>query len=65
MNYFLPGSVNTHWGAGPVNTNWGPGTGAGAEGQAKSRGPRNTTTRNLSICISLAISKFHSRFSNL
>ena len=34
MNYFCPGSVNTHWGPGPVNTNlvpgpvntnWGPG----------------------------------------
>ena len=25
MNYFWPGSVNTHWGPGPVNTNWGPG----------------------------------------
>ena len=21
MNYFCPGSVNTHWGPGPVNTN--------------------------------------------
>ena len=37
MNYFCPGSVNTHWGPGPVNTNlvpgpvntnWGPGPGA-------------------------------------
>ena len=33
MNYFWPGSVNTHWGPGPVNTNWGPGPG----GQAKVR----------------------------
>ena len=24
MNYFWPGSVNTHWGPGPINTNWGP-----------------------------------------
>ena len=39
MNYFCPGSVNTHWGPGPVNTNlvpgpvntnWGPGLGPGA-----------------------------------
>ena len=26
MNYFLPGSVNTHWGPWPVNTNWEPGS---------------------------------------
>ena len=25
MNYFCPGSVNTHWGPGPVNTNWASG----------------------------------------
>ena len=25
MNYFWPGSVNTHWGPGPVNINSGPG----------------------------------------
>ena len=25
MNYFCPGSVNTHWGPGPVNTNLVPG----------------------------------------
>ena len=25
MNYFGPGSVNTHWGSGPVNTNLVPG----------------------------------------
>ena len=37
MNYFWPGSVNTHWGPGgpgPVNTNLGPGPGVRAEGQA-------------------------------
>ena len=26
MNYFWPGSLNTHWGPGPVNTNWQPGS---------------------------------------
>ena len=29
MNYFWPGSVNTHWGPGPVKTNLGPGPGPG------------------------------------
>ena len=45
MNYFWPGSVNTHWGPGPVNTNLGPGPGVRAEGQAKGWGPGNTNTR--------------------
>ena len=52
MNYFWPGSVNTHWGPGPVNTNWGPGPintnlgpRPGARGQAKGRGPGNTNTQ--------------------
>ena len=26
MNYFWPGSVNTHWGPGPVHKTWGPGS---------------------------------------
>ena len=26
MNYFWPGSVNTHWRPGPVHKNWGPGS---------------------------------------
>ena len=41
MNYFCPGSVNTHWGPGPVYTNWGPEPVARARagGQAKGRGP--------------------------
>ena len=63
MNYFWPGSVNTHWGPGPVNTNLVPGpvnTSWGAKagkyklgartrvgGQAKGRGPGNTNTPKL------------------
>ena len=38
MNYFWPGSVNTHWGPGPVNTNWGPGPEARARGPSKGPG---------------------------
>ena len=46
MNYFCPGSVNTHWGPGPVNknlvpgpvnTNWGPGPGPGPGPGVKQR----------------------------
>ena len=56
-----PGPVNIDWGPGPVNTNWEPGsvnTNCGSElgygageararigGQAKERGPGNTSTR--------------------
>ena len=38
MNYFWPGSINTHCGPGPINTNFGPGSGAGAGGQGQGRG---------------------------
>ena len=69
MNYFCPGSVNTHWGPGPVNTNlvpgpvntnWGPGPvntnwgpGPEAGGQAKGRGPGITNTRQNPISMKI------------
>ena len=41
MNYFWPGSVNTHWGPGgpgPVNTNLGPGPGSGPRAKQRAGG---------------------------